>query len=95
MPLPDLPSLRIALWRELEKEAGSSEPDDVLAALARRFQVTQSEREHRGPSGEKTFEYRVNLAVAQSRRIGWIESTEAVGVGIWKLSDAYYDDTPG
>ena len=93
MTIPHLPQARIALWEQLERAGGSGEAQDIIE-VAERFQVTPAEREQRDPSGNKAFGHRVHSAIAQSRKIGWIESVEEAGRGLWELTSAYYEDNP-
>ena len=94
MTIPHLPQVRIALWEQLERAGGSGESQDTIEALAEQFQITPAEREQRDPSGNKTFDHRVHSAIAQSRKIDWIESVEEAGRALWKLTSAYYEDNP-
>ena len=94
MPIPHLPEVRIALWEELEKAGVTGEAQDIIEKLAQRFQLSQTEREQRDPTGNKTFDHRVHSAVAQSRIVGWIESWQESGRAIWKLSSVYFEDNP-
>ncbi len=94
MAIPHLPEVRIALWEELEKAGGTAKRLEVIERLAQRFQLTQSDREQLDPTGAKTFDHRVDSAVAQSRRVGWMEPVENTGAGIWKLSVIYFEDNP-
>ena len=94
MPIPRLPQMRIASWEELERSGSYSKAQDVVEALAERFQITPTEREQRDPSGNTTFDHCVHSAVAQSREIGWLESVEEGGYGYWTLTKAYYSDNP-
>ena len=94
MPIPRLSEMRIALWEQLEKSGGHSKAPDVIESLAEHFHITPRERQQRDPSGNKTFDHRVHSAVAQSRRIGWLESVEEGGYGYWTLTQEYYSDNP-
>src|SRR4030042_1640876 len=94
MPIPQLPQMRIALWEQLEKSGSYSKAQDVTEALAKHFHITSTEREQRDPSGNKTFDHCVHSAVAQSRRIGWLEAVEEGDYGYWTLTKEYYSDNP-
>jgi len=92
MPIPHLPEARSGLWEQLEKEGGKGERQDIVDALAERFQISQAEMEQRDPTGGKTFAHRVDSAVAQSRRVGWMEPVAVSGRGIWELTSVYFSD---
>ena len=94
MSIPHSDEVKIALWEELEKYGGIGERQDMIEKLAQRFQLTQAEREEKDPTGSKTFDKRVDSAVAQSRIVGWIEPWQESGRAIWKLSSAYFKDNP-
>ena len=94
MSIPHLLEVRMALWQELGKIWRGRRAEDVIEKLAQRFQLTVSERELRDPTGQRTFDHRVHSAVAQSRRVGWIEPVEVSGRGIWKLTATYFEDNP-
>jgi restriction endonuclease Mrr len=94
MPIPHLPQMRIALWEQLEKSGSHSKAQDVIESLAEHFQITSTEREQRDKSGNKTFDHRVHSAVAQSRKVGWLELVEDGGYGYWTLTNEYYSDNP-
>ena len=94
MSIPHLLEVRIALWQELGKIWRGRRAEDVIEKLAQRFQLTASERELRDPTGQRTFDHRAHSAVAQSRRVGWIEPVEVSGRGIWKLTATYFEDNP-
>jgi hypothetical protein len=94
MSIPHLPQVRIALWDHLESTGGAGESQNVIEALAQHFQISPTERGLRDPTGNKTFDHRVHSAVAQSRRVGWLEPVEEGGRGIWKLTSAYLSDDP-
>ena len=94
MAIPHLPEVRLALWEELGKSWRGRKAESIIEKLAQRFQLTQTEREQRDPTGAKTFDHRVHSAVAQSRIIGWIEPVEKSGRGIWKLTPIYFEDNP-
>ena len=94
MPIPHLPEIMSALWEELNRAGGSGKAQDVIKALAERFQITPAEREQRDQSGSKTFDHRVHSAIAQSRIYGYIKPVKKAGRGFWKLTEVYYDDNP-
>jgi restriction endonuclease Mrr len=93
MAIPHLPEVRSALWEELENSDGAGNSGDVIEALARHFQLSEYERELRDPTGQRTFNHRVHSAVAQSRKVGWIEQVEEAGRGYWRLTKEYFEDT--
>jgi len=92
MPIPHLPEMRKALWEELENAGGSSKRQDIIEALAERFNLSQAEMNQRDPSGGKTFAHRVDSAVAQSRIVGWLEPVNSSYRGTWILTSAYSAD---
>ena len=94
MSIPHLPQVRIALWETLEAAGGAGKSQDIIEDLVKRFRISPAEREMRDPSGNKTFDHRIHSAIAQSRKIGWIESVEEGGYGFWKLTGFYYEDNP-
>ncbi len=94
MTIPHLPAVRIALWEELEKAGGTGERQDIIEKLGQQFQLTQSERQQTDPIGSRTFDKRVDSAVAQSRKLGWMETWQESGRAIWKLTSVYFQDNP-
>ena len=92
MAIPHLLELRVALWQELEEAGGLGERQDIIELLTERFHLSQHEREIRDPTGGKTFDHRVDSAVAQSRQVGWIEQVDTAGRGIWELTEIYFND---
>jgi len=87
-----LPEVRLALWEELEKAGGAAEVKNIIEKLSQRFQLTQTERDLRDPTGQRKFDHLIHSAVAQSRIVDWIEPVDVAGRGTWKLTSYYFDD---